>query len=269
MRGRSLAAATGAVLAASLILAHFVAAQAPASIGSKTWLQNREAIEQYLVTAEVVKLERIGVGVTNPWRADLAPGGLVSRMAWKPIAPGRYQGHWESYKAEIAAYEIDKLLGLDMVPPTVERRVKGDAGAAIFWVSPAKSFRDLGGVPKPPEAHAAHFNRDLLKVKMYDNLIANRDPNLGNWLVDPEWNVILIDHSRSLTTTRDLYHELQRVDAPLWEKMKALSDERLAPALGKWLGDGEIRAILQRRDKMLEIVDKLVAKHGEAAVYVR
>jgi hypothetical protein len=104
---------------------------------------------------------------------------------------------------------------------------------------------------------------------MYDNLIANRDPNLGNWLVDPEWNIILIDHSRSLTTTRDLYHELQRVDAPLWEKMKALSDERLAPVLGKWLNSGEIRAILQRRDKMQEIVDKLVAKLGEAAVFVR
>jgi hypothetical protein len=246
-------------------------AQAPAaaSASSKTWLQNRAAIEQYLATADVGKLEQIGVGVTNPWRADFPPGGLVARMAWKPVKPGLYHGYWESYKSEIAAYEIDKILGLDMVPPTVEKRIKGDLGAAVLWVAPSKSFKELGGVPTPPPAHAAKFSRDMLKAKMYDNLIANKDPNLGNWLVDPEWNLILIDHTRSLTTSRDMYHELQRVDADLWDKMKALTEESLTASLGNWLGKNEIRAIIQRRDKMRELVDKLVAKHGEAAVYIR
>ena len=43
-------------------------------------------------------------------------------------------------KSEIAAHELDKLLGLNMVPPTVERRYKGDMGAAVMWCSPTKSF---------------------------------------------------------------------------------------------------------------------------------
>ncbi len=261
----------GVVSALTLIIARGANAQAPAPApaGSKSWIENRAAIEQYLATTDVVKLEEIGVGVTKPWRADFPPGGLVARMAWKPIRPGLYQGYWESYKSEIAAYEIDKILALDMVPPTVEKRIKGDLGAAVLWVSPSKSFKELGGVPKPPPAQAAQFNRDMLRAKMYDNLIANKDPNLGNWLVDQEWNLILIDHTRSLTSTRDMYHELQRVDAGLWEKMTALTEESLTAGLSKWLGKGEIRAILQRRDKMQEIIDKLVAKHGEAAVYVR
>lgn len=271
MRRRSWFVSYGVVGALALLIAHGSAAQtpAPASVSSKTWLQNPEAVERYLATADIVELEPIGVGVTNPWRAELAPGGPASRMAWKPVRPGRYQGFWESYTSEIAAYEIDKLLDLDMVPPTVERRVSGDLGAAILWVSPSTSFKELGGLPKAPPAHTVHFNRDILKAKMFHNLIANQDPNLGNWLVDPAWNVILIDHTRALTTSRDLYHELQRVDADLWERMKALDQETLTAALSRWLGRGEIRAILQRRDKMQDIIDELVATHGEANVYVR
>ena len=37
---------------------------------------------------------------------------------------------------------------------------------------------------------------------MFDNLIGNIDPNLGNWLLDEEWNIILIDHSAPSPTRR-------------------------------------------------------------------
>jgi hypothetical protein len=114
---------------------------------SKTWLDRRQALEDYLKIAEAIKMEEIGLGVTKPRRAYLAPGGLVDRMAWKTIRPGIHEGFWESYKSEIAAYELDKLLGLDMVPPTVERRVKGEIGAAVMWISSSKSFKDLGSLP--------------------------------------------------------------------------------------------------------------------------
>jgi hypothetical protein len=77
----------------------------------------------------------------------LATGGLIESMSWKRIKPGRDSGYWESYKSEIAAYELDKFLGLGMIPPTVERRVDGDVGAAVMWASPTQSFKDLGGVP--------------------------------------------------------------------------------------------------------------------------
>ena len=92
---------------------------------------------------------------------------------------------------------------------------------------------------------------------MFDNLICNIDPNLGNWLVDPEWNLILIDHTRAFTTTKDLYHQLVQVDAELWDKMKALDEPGLTAALGTWLDKGAIKAILERREKMQQVVNKL------------
>lgn len=209
------------------------------------------------------------VGVTRPQRCRLAPGGPVDEMAWKAIQPGFYNGYWESYKAEIAAYELDKLLGLGMVPPTVEKRVDGVLGAAVMWARPTKSFKQLGGVPTPPPIHLASWTRQLVRAKMFDNLIRNRDPNLGNWLVDPAWNLILIDHTRSFGAGMELTHEMTRVDGPLWDRMLALTEASLQHALGPWLARGEIRAIVARRDRMRELVERLVAAHGEAAVILR
>ena len=124
------------------------AAVAPGETPSaKIWLHQREQIESYLKTAEVIGMEELKVGVTRPKKALLAPGGPVDAIAFKAIQPGRSTGYWESYKSEIAAYELDKVLGLDMVPPTVEKRVKGNLGAAVMWCTSTKSFKDHGGVP--------------------------------------------------------------------------------------------------------------------------
>ena len=243
--------------------------QEPGTESAKTWLGQAEQIEQFIRDARVVNVEEIGVGVTNPKRAELAPGGLVDRIAFKPLRPGRYIGAWESYLSEIAAYELDKLLELGMIPPTVEKRVDGDVGAAVMWAAPTQSFKEMGGPPSPPSTHIGRWNYQLIRAKMFHNLIYNKDPNLGNWLVDPAWNVILIDNSRAFTTDDRMVHKLTRVDRDLWERFEALDEPTLTAALGEWLSGGEIRAILERRDKMAEEIGGMVAERGEAAVFVR
>jgi len=191
----------------------------------------------------------------------VAPGGPIERFAWKPIMPGIYGSFYESYKSEVAAYELDKLLGLGMVPVTVERRVDGSIGAACMWVTPAESFKDLGDVPTPPPAERNRWGQQLTRAKMFDLLINNLDPNLGNWLVDPAWNIILIDHSRAFTTRGGKQvHELTRIDEQLWERMQQLDEETLTAALGPWLKRGAIRAILARRDRMQEEIAELVER---------
>ena len=92
-------------------------AQAASPVSARTWVGQAEAIEACLKTAEVIALEDVVAGVTKPMKATLAPGGPVEVFAWKDIKPGIYQGHWESYKAEVAAYKLDKLLELGMIPP--------------------------------------------------------------------------------------------------------------------------------------------------------
>ena len=261
MRNRLLPFSSGCLAAVVLCVA--VAAQAPPAASAKIWIDKSAEIEAFLKSAEVVGMEELSVGVTKPRRAKLAPGGPVDAMAWKPIRPGRYTGYWESYKSEIAAYELDKFFGLGMIPPTVEKRVAGEVGAAVMWASPTQSFKDLGGVPGqgkvkgPPPAQIAPWMRQITRAKMFDNLIGNTDPNLGNWLVDPSWNLILIDHTRAFTSTKNLYHQLTAVDAELWEKMTALDEASLTTVVGAWLDKDAIKAILERRNKMQEAISKL------------
>jgi len=236
------------------------AAAPVAEVSAKTWLENRAQIEEYLKTANVVTMEELKVGVTRPRRAKLAPGGPVDGFAWKVVPPGRPAGFWESYKSEIAAYEIDKLIELNMIPPTVERRVDGTVGAAVMWCSPTTSFGQLKGVPTAPARHIAAWNRQLSRAKMFDNLIGNKDPNLGNWLVDPAWNLILIDHTRAFTSDKDLVHKkMDHIDGILWDSMQSLTAESLQAAIGNWVGKGEIKALLQRRDIMKADFDKRIA----------
>jgi hypothetical protein len=249
-------------------------AQAPPSTqpepSAKTWLDNRAAVEAHLRTAKIVGEQDIPVGITKPKKMQLEAGGPVEFFAFKNVPPGRRDGFWESYKSEIAAYEVDKLLGLDMVPPTVERRVGGLYGAAVMWCAPVKSFRDMGGPPaltSIPPRHVARWVRQMVRARMFDDLIGNPDANQGNWLVDPAWNLIVIDKTRAFTGDTKLpYTDFTHVDMPLWERMQALTGEGLQAALGTWIGRGEVRAMLERRKKMQALFDKLIAEKGTAAV---
>jgi hypothetical protein len=237
-----------------------------------SWTGREAEFETFLKSAKVTGLKDVPVGVTRPSRAYLAPGGLAESMAWKPITPGLKNGYYESYRSEIAAYELDKLVGLGMIPPTVEREVNGQKGAAVLWASPTRSFKELGGVPGqagiagPPGPKVAAWVRQVMRAKMFDNLIANKDPNLGNWLVDPDWHLLLIDHSRSFTSMKSMVHKMDNVDGPLWEKFKALDEASLTQAIGPWLGKGELRAILERRDVMAKDIDRLVKAKGDSAI---
>ncbi|HEV3486795.1 MAG TPA: hypothetical protein VG106_15395 [Vicinamibacterales bacterium] len=259
--------------AAVLTVVSFAAAWPDARIQSqeqatcaRTWVGREPEIEAYLKTAKVAKMTETPVGVTKPSKALLEPGGPVAAMAWKPLAPRMRGGYWESYKSEIAAYQLDKLLQLEMVPPKVERTLRGDVGVAVMWASPAASFRERGGVPPPPSGQIPQWTRQLVRAKMFDNLIANIDPNLGNWLVDPDGHIILIDHSRAFTTTKRLVHELNNVDQALWERMQALDEAALTTALGGWIGKHEIRAILERRERLGKAIGRLIASKGQSVV---
>ena len=183
----------------ALLLALFVVALPQAQpkpvVCANVWQDRNAEFEEYLRTAKVDKVADIPVGVTHPERAYLAPGGLVASFAFKPLRPGVTNGYFESYKSEIAAYELDKLLGLNMVPVVVERRVNNDTGAAVMWLEGVRSWESVLPIPKP-----ATWGFQLARMKMFDDLISNSDRNKGNLLVDADWHIFLIDYSRAFVT---------------------------------------------------------------------
>ncbi len=242
-------------------------AQAPAAAvtASSKIREGRHAeFETYMRSADFKRFEDVPIGVTKPRRGFFAPGGLVASAAWKPLPPGRVSGYWESYKSEIAAYELDKLLHLDMVPPVVEKRHNGDRGAAILWVQPVRPWKQVEPLPKPEK-----WNREAVRMKMFDNLIGNIDRNAGNLLVDDDWNLYLIDHSRAFVSDTKLKAEMIRIDRVIWDRMLALDEPTLMASVGEWLDRGAVRAILKRRDNMKKAVDTLLKNGSEATVFIK
>jgi hypothetical protein len=239
-------------------------AAAAATQGAKTWIGQAARIEEELKTASIVRIEDIGTGVTRPRRAYLDPGGLVSSFTWKPLAPGVRRGSFESYKSEIAAYELDKLLALNMVPPVVERVLDGERGAAVMWVAPTTTVKEMGGKLTAGRVPG----HDIRRMQLFDNFIGNPDRNGGNILVDGSGAVILIDHSRAFIQDNKLPNKVERVDAELWTAIVALSGETLRATLGALIGDSAVDAMIARRDRVRTDVDKLVAAKGRAQVII-
>ena len=206
------------------------------------------------------------VGVTKPKKALFAPGGLALAAAVKHLPSGQRNGFWESYKSEIAAYELDRLLGLEMVPVTIERRVGSDLAAVQLWVERCKLLKDVNqsACPRPSD-----WAKQVCRQRVFDDLIANIDRNAGNLLIDPEWNLILIDHSRAFASSKMPFEkQTTRIDREFFERLKALDRAALDAHVRPWvLGDGNIRDLLKRRDLIVARFEALARERGEAAVF--
>ena len=243
----------------------FGQAAAPAAEPGKcslVWPGFEDKLEHELTDGKIMKMEDVPIGVTKPQRATLESG---ARFAWKPLPPGYNKGYMESYKSEIAAYKLDRMLELHMVPPITERSIQGKNGAAVYWIENTRPW----SVTKPPQGPEPMWSRQLSRMKMFDLLIANIDRNQGNLLYDADWHIFLIDHSRAFIDKKDLkgMAPLARVDRKLWDKIKALTLDDLDRGLEKWVGDKEKKALLLRRDLMAKAIDELVKKHGEKFVF--
>jgi hypothetical protein len=251
---------------AALALGAQVFAQAPTSAGAKAWVGHYAELEEYLRTAPIERVEDVPIGVTQPKRIFFAPGGLASSATFKVLPMGRRSGFWEAHESEIAAYQLDRLLGLDMVPVTVERRVGGELASVQLWVEGCRMIKDVdqAACPNPVE-----FAKQVCRQRVFDNLVANVDRNAGNILVDGQWNMVLIDHSRAFASnTMPFEKQMTRIDREMFAKLKVLDEASLTKTVRPWvLGDGPVRDILKRRDKIVAHFEKLARERGEATVF--
>ena len=230
---------TAVAVLATLSLGAQVSAQAPApaSVGARAWVGRYAELEEYLRTAPVERIEEVPIGVTRPKRIFFAPGGLASSATFKVLPMGRRSGYWEAHRSEIAAYELDRLLGLDMVPVTIERRVGSELASVQMWVEGCRMIKDVdqAACPNPVE-----FAKQVCRQRVFDNLVANIDRNAGNILVDGQWNMVLIDHSRAFASnTMPFEKQMTRIDREMFAKLKALDEAGLMKTVRPWvLGTG-------------------------------
>ena len=217
---------------------------------------------------------------SDPWVLTLEKDGVTMDAIWKDVA-GRQKGFFENWKWEIAAYRLDKYLGLNMVPPTVEKRFRGNRGSCQLWITSMMSLKKkFDEKIKTPSYKVFYWNRAFYKARAFDNLIANDDRHQNQTLITEDWRMILIDHSRSFRTakkfTKKLIYDEKNKEGPtfimkelprgLYEKIKSLNAEVVKGAVGEYLTDKEIEAMLVRKDLIVKWVEDRIKKMGEDKV---
>jgi len=245
-------------------------------------LAEREKWEEFLKTAKIIgqKQQKSREAVTEPWELTLEKDGVTRKALWKDIEGRKKTGYMENWKWEIAAYRLDKYLGLNMISPTVEKRFQGNIGSCQLWVDYwIKAKHKNEQKIKVPSYKVFYYNRATYLRWAFDNLIANTDRHAGNFFITKDWRIILPDHSRSFRTskkfTKNLIYTEKHKEGPkimkelpraFVEKLKSLNLELIKDTVGEYLSDKEIDAVLIRRDLILKVIDERIKKLGEDKV---
>lgn len=249
-------------------------ASAPAALPVATPALSLEQQEAFLKKAKIIRTRSAAKGVTGTVRATLSDGTVTHDASIQTIDQqmrefrsnkGTELNFVDSWRYNVAAYQIDRLLGLNMTPPSVERRYEGKPGAFTWWVDEVlmDEGQRLQDQKSAPDAMA--WNQQMWHVRVFDQLIGNVDRNLGNLLIDTRWGVWMIDHSRAFRLADKVRspESLTRIDRQVLARLRTLDQAMVKKAVGNYLTNPEIRAMLTRRTEIVDRFDKL----GSGAVF--
>jgi hypothetical protein len=238
-----------------------------------------EEMEHFLRHAEIVATKSTKKGVTSAKRVTLSNGRFTHDAQLQDVdialpifnvAPKYSEVDFkDTYRYNIAGYRLSRLLGLDNVPMSVERKVNGKPVAMTWWIDDvildegARQKAQTAGPSPSRTASQIHI------LRVFDELIQNRDRNAGNLLWTADWKMWMIDHTRAFRLGKDLLkpQQLERVDRAMFERMKGLTASDLAGVMDKSLTKAEIDALLARRDAIVRLFDERIGQRGEAAVF--
>jgi hypothetical protein len=234
-------------------------------------------METFLLKAKITDKRDAGAGVTGSLRVTLSDGRVThdAHVQSVDIAKPVFEAgdHTElnfkdTYRFNIAAYRLARLLEINTVPMSVERNVNGKSAAVTWWVDDVQMNEKDRLSKQTMGPNPLRTSNQIQLMHIWDELIQNRDRNMGNILWTSDWTMWMIDHTRAFRLNKDLLKpaDLTRCDRGLLARLKALTDDAVEKAVGDSLMKGERQAVLERRDRIVKIIDDRVARLGEGVV---
>jgi hypothetical protein len=236
-----------------------------------------EAMEAFLKTAKIIANRDTGVGVTNSRRATLSDGTFTHDAHIQVIDEARpvfeAGAHTElnfkdSYRYNIAAFRVARLVGLRNVPMSVERRVEGKTAAITWWVDDVKMDEKARMKQQTSGPNPERLSKQVHIMRVFDELIQNRDRNQGNTLWTSDFTMWMIDHTRAFRLDAKLMKpdQLTRIDRSLLDGLRRLTKDAVVTATAGVLNEGEVVQLMARRDALVTHFESRMARIGEAAV---
>ena len=227
-------------------------------------------VEAALREGDVVAREPIPVGITHPDLLTLRMGDVQIRAIFKTIdAETRglsrcnvVETHFtDRYAYEAAAYRLDRLFRIDLVPPTILREIDGKRGSVQYWIEDATTIGQAivdGRATKSVE----RFRRNKISMNVLDALIHNIDRRPLNILVTfGDDGFFLVDHSRAFRDEKTLPPFLLdwdgELEARVAARLRGATDEEIRAALAGLVTDRQIKAVAARRKLLLRKLAEL------------
>jgi hypothetical protein len=237
-------------------------------------LETREEREAFLSKASVVT-DAPSDGRPS-WRASLDDGTRRHDASIVTVdGSGPTRG---DYRFNVAAYELDKLLDLNLVLPSVERLVSGRPASVIWWVDEF-AMNELDRRRKRIDApDPERWARQVQAVRVFDELISNtyRDtaPPLylntvwDNLLITTDWSIWLTDHTGAFRTRQVLQdlETLVRCPRSVLGRLRELNRRRLQQTLERYLSSQQLDALEVRRTLLVKHFDGQIESRGESVV---
>ena len=253
------------------------AANLPAKVAGEEQILSEEDFKEFLGSAKVVQYKQTSKGVTAPAKLTLSDGQRTLEALFQSIDQSKSTmqlkdrtelGFRDSYKFNIAAYELARLLGLEaMIPATVPYKWQGHQGSLCLWV-PAK-LDEMDRVKRkiqPPDVNA--WNKQMNKMWVFSELIYDTDRNQTNILITEDWKLWAIDFTRAFRLQKDLLdpRHLVQCDRGLLEKLRQLDERQILEITKPNLTKTQVQALISRRDRIVAHFAQLIAQKGEDRV---
>jgi len=232
----------------------------------------QKELENYLRTAKIVSKRRAG-GRGENWVISLDDGKIARRGFFKLLNQTWPDLITDSYKYGIAAYELDKLLDLNLVPEVVEREIEGRKGSLQIFIEGSlnESVRRMRNI-EPPDPK--RFKNTLEDLSVFENLTYSpsicAERELGDILImdKKDWKVWRVDFSQAFAPSPELIPgcEITGCSKKLFQNLIKLDDKAIRAKLKHYLSDEEMSMLLKRKKLIIEKIKKLIAEKGEESV---
>lgn len=233
-------------------------------------------LENYLKTAKIAPDKQEAGRRTESYVVSLNDGKTTRTGFIKLTNRPRPHHIPDSYKYEIAAYEVDKLLDLNLVPPTVEREIDRRKGALRIFLENVlyESDRRRKNIEPPDQED---FNKTLDEIIVFENLTYS--PVLCGFrelqalddiliMYKEDWKVWRVDFSEAFGPSSELFPdcEISRCSRKFYQNLKKLDSKSVKSRLKRYLNDDEIAALLKRKELIIEKIENLIKEKGEDSV---
>ena len=219
----------------------------PMGVGHKPGEIDDEALESILTHGEIVDFHSDG----STWKLLQIVAFEKTVYAYFNVLP-----HKNDFAPEVAAYRLDRLLGLYMVPVTVRREVGGLQGTLQYVPETTRSERDRKTAGEGGNA-VCSMAKQHLAMYVFDTLINNPTRTPQTMLYRPDdWQLLLVNHGNSFAADTSRSTNLKNLPFAIgneWRTvLKDLDDELLQASLGDSLNKKRLSALGKRRDALIK-----------------